>query len=153
MDSKALILLLNCGGTFMLITVSVGGDSWEEESPNLKLGLWGKCNSLGCRYTKWGDVSPWSHAVRAFALVAVLASGLGVLVSLMRLCKDMEGKIVGAMFLGAGVCMLIALTMFTSSLIDHVKSSSLISWGWSYFLGWIGTIFAFICTALASMLR
>jgi len=85
--------------------------------------------------------------------MATLAAGFGALVSLVRVFKEIDMKIVSAMFLGAGVCMLIAVSIYTSKNIDFVNNSSRVSWGWSYIIGWIGTILAFVCTAFASILK
>ena len=71
----------------------------------------------------------------------------------MRLCKEMDGKIVGVMFMVAAVSMLIALSVFTGKQIDNINNFKDVNWGWSYILGWIGTILAFVCSVLASVLK
>ena len=156
MDCKTLILLLISSGTFVLIGASAGGNYWLDLGSYYS-GLWRDCGSvfgvIVCGKIDFKDVASWLHATRAFAVIAVLASGVGALISLVRLCKEMDGKIVGIMFMVAAVCMVTALSIFTSKLVDNIEDVKDVDWGWSYILGWIGAILAFVCTVLACVLK
>jgi len=153
MDSKTLILLLISGGTFVLIGASVGGNYWVDTAVN-NSGLWKYCNDVfGCGKVEFEGVASYIHATRAFGVMSVLAAGFGALISLVRLFKEMDGKIVTGLFLGAGVCMVIALSIYTSKNIDVISNFTAIDWGWSYILGWISAILAFVCAILAAVLK
>uniref|UniRef100_A0A7M5XAN7 Uncharacterized protein n=1 Tax=Clytia hemisphaerica TaxID=252671 RepID=A0A7M5XAN7_9CNID len=154
MECKTLILLVFAAGTFVLLGASAGGDDWFINA-TVRNGLWRYCVKVldVCVTRDWDDISTKLHAIRAFAVLSVLFAGFGALVSLVRLFKDMDGKSVSALFLGAGICMLIAVSIYTDDSRKLVEFLDSASYGWSFIFGWIGTIFSFLVSALAVCLK
>ena len=154
MECKTLILLLFAGGTFVLLGAAAGGDEWFDNGVE-RLGLWRYCNKLTdiCFTRDWDYIASRTHAIRAFAVMSVLLAGFGALISLVRLFKDMDGKSVSALFLGAGFCMLVAVAIYTDDGRVTVDRNPFAKWGWCFILGWLGTILSFIVSALASCLK
>ena len=72
---------------------------------------------------------------------------VGWIVAVVRMCKELNGKISAGSFLSAGVCMVIALSIFTEENSAIVKQDG-ISYGWSYILGWISSIICFVATVI-----
>ena len=133
MDCKAFLLLCICGFTFLLVVASIGGNNWMDHHDDYDIkylydysGLWRTCKGHlffnVCRDLPFEDVASWLHATRAFAVIAAIASGVGALISLVRLWKDMDGKTVSIIFLGAAISMVIALSIYTSKRITRINN-------------------------------
>ena len=84
-------------------------------------------------------------ATRAFSILAVLASIGCVALSVLSMFSESVKWIMPFLAaIGAGVCGLIAMAIFTG---ENSQSSS--HYGWSYFLGWVGTVLAFVTSGIA----
>ena len=151
MESKNVLLFLLSAGCLALLAASVGGNSWLEI--NLaKIGLWKNCNEVtGCVTFEWDWVSSKLHAVRAFAVIAALMAAVATLGSFIRLMRDSDGKAVSAFLMGAGCCMLIAMSIYTNE--NKIQTDYIAKWGWSFILGWIATIGLFVVSGLTSCLK
>ena len=76
----------------------------------------------------------------------------GAIIALVRLCKDVDDKFAAILLIGDCVGMVIGLAMYTDFRSCLVKSDS-VSYGWSYNLGWIASILAFVVGALHISLK
>ena len=102
-----------------------------------------KDSTQTCQTYELKGLSGKQHATRFFATVAVLLSVVGGIISLLRICKDMDGKIVAGFFLGTGVCMVIALSIYTDETAEIVEYNG-VSYGWSYIMGWVAAVLSFV---------
>lgn len=150
MNIVKLLLIVGCGGVFIFMAACCGGNYWISiGDKGAGQGLW-----KGCGYNPFKDevvcnefnaVKGWVTAVRAFSLLAVLATiAAGVLALAGLFTEKIKGIVPGVFALIAGLCMIIALSIYTSETTAYV-SNSLIKYGWSFIMGWIGAIGAFAC--------
>ena len=152
MDSKTLVLFIISAGCLALLGASVGGNAWIDYKL-ITMGLWKRCSTIidVCTVRDWDHIGSKLHAARAFASMAIVMAAIGTIGSFVRLIKDSDGKAVSAFFLGAGVCMTIAVSVFTSEY--RVRHDYGAKWGWSYILGWIGAVATFVVSGLVSCLK
>ena len=74
--------------------------------------------------------------------------------SLLRLFKELDFKLVSVCFIVAGVCMMIALAVYTDLMSNSLlKVFDQWGWGWSYILGWLGCLLSFVVAGLAFFLK
>ena len=150
MDVKKIILILMCAGTFILLSASVGGNNWLDKGGNHQ-GLWRACvkflGSTVCGEFEMSNVSGKFHACRAFAAISLLLTVVGGIIAFVRLCKELDGKIVGGFFLAAGVCMLIALSVY----IDLMRG--LADYSWSFTFGWISVVLCFATGVISIVIK
>ena len=148
MNAK-IILILMCYGSFIFLSASVFGNNWlKDEYRNI--GLWRRC------YTFSGTTSCNEFSMtldnkfvcRAFAATSLLLTVVGGIIALVRLCKELDGRIVGGFFLVAGVCMLIALAVYT-----YFSKDSRMDYGWSYILGWISMVLCFVTGVMNILIK
>ena len=84
-------------------------------------------------------------AIKAFSILAVLASAGCVAVSVLSMfSKSVKWMMPFFAAIGAGVCGAIAMAIFTN---EYNSSSD--DYGWSYFSGWVGTGLAFVTSCIA----
>ena len=82
-------------------------------------------------------------AIRAFSLIAVLASvGCAALSILSMFSESIKWMMPSLAAIVAGVCGFIAVIIYTAE-------SSGGNYGWSYFLGWVGGVLAFVTSGIA----
>lgn len=137
------MLLLLGSLTFILLAASCGGPQWIK-------GETGTITTFGLKYRVktedkgiWGGKAKgWLQAVRAFSILAVLATVAGLVASLLFAMGKNTGVIAGIVYVVAGVCALIGLAIFTDKLSGA-------TFGWSFILGWIGVVFAVISGVFA----
>ena len=115
-------------------------------------GLWNSCTKYECKPYPFDEVKDKLHATRAFTTIGTLLCTAGAIIALVRLCKDVDGKIPAGLLIGAGWCMVIGLAIYTDFRSGVVKSDY-VSYGWSYILGWIASILAFVAGALHIVLK
>ena len=144
MDIKKIILSAAAIVTFIMLAASCGGDVWlsaQFGDYEVTSGLWKACSPVGCN--SYARTSKTFHAVRAFSILAVLASvgciGLAVFAMFSDSVKWTFPFIAA---IAAGVCGIIAMAIFTG----ETNSGS---YGWSYFLGWVGSVLAFVTAGIA----
>ena len=154
-DAKKVVLVVVTIGAFLLMSASNGGNNWiENEISGYKVssGLWNLCDQSTCDSYRFDSVPDKLHATRAFTTIGTLLCAVGAIVALIRLCKDVDGKIVAGILIGAGLCMVIGLAIYTDYSSDSVKLNG-VSYGWSYILGWIASILAFVAGGLNIFLK
>lgn len=139
------------GVTLVLLIVSISGNKWIFNDIE-KSGLWGfckhfcigtSCSDICITYPIDGITNDKFHVIRAFACIAVFLATVGLIVAVVRMCKELNGKIVASFFLGAGISMIIALSMYTEQATNIMKLTGA-SYGWSYILGWISSVLCFV---------
>ena len=154
-DVKKVVLVVVAVGAFLFMSASNGGNSWikgEELGQTSWYGLWNSCTRYECQAHPFDSIPGELHATRAFTTIGTLLCTAGAIIALVRLCKDVDGKIPAGLLIGAGLCMVIGLAIYTDYSSDTVKSGYV--WhGWSYILGWIASIFAFVTGALHVVLK
>ena len=149
-DVKKVVLVVVSVGAFIFIAASNGGNNWVEDdrrSITLSYGLWNVCGGSVCVAYGFDSVVGKLHATRAFTSIGTLLCAAAAVVAMVRLCKEVDGKVVAGLFIVAGVCMIIALAIYTDYSSDTVRMDK-VSYGWSYVLGWIATVMAFVAGAL-----
>ena len=155
-DTKKTVLVVVAVVAFILMSASNGGNNWiENEISGYKVssGLWNLCIRSTCASIAFDSVPDKLHATRAFTTIGTLLCAAGTIVALIRLCKDVDGKIVAGILIGAGLCMVIGLAIYTDyTSVDPSKLNG-VSYGWSYILGWIASILAFVAGALHFFLK
>lgn len=129
MDRKLLILLVCAVGVFILLAAATGGNEWLNKTRGASEGLWKTCGGSLCFDVKY-DNSKF-NATRAFAIIAVLAAAGGTVVSILRLFKELDVKLFPICFIVAGVCMMIAMSIYTDVMDPVLKIFD--SWGWGYY--------------------
>ena len=156
MDPKKIGVVIFSGVTLALLAASFGGNNWIVSDLQLnhilkdsKFGLWKLCVSVcvgpycseRCG-SRSNQVTDKTQAARVFACLALVSGIVGCIVAVVRMCKELNGKIAAGSFLTAGVCMIIALSIFTQEHSAFVKQDG-VSYGWSYILGWTSSIICF----------
>ena len=136
-----ILLLLGSIGSFIFFAACLGGNKWirDSYSGEFHQGLWRGCVGSRCDYLK-GPYASWFKAVRAFAWISVLASIAGIILAIVQLAVEhVRGFIASILLFCAAGCMALALIIF-----DAEKSSSSLSshfdYGWTYIIGWVGTL-------------
>ena len=82
-------------------------------------------------------------AIRAFSLIAVLASVACAALSVLSMFSESIKWIMPFLAaLVAGVCGFIAVIIYTAEVGGG-------NYGWSYFLGWVGGVLAFITSGIS----
>lgn len=141
-----LVLLLVCGGAFVLFGACCGGNGWRTSNLETSTGLWKDCNAIGCNDIG-NNVPDKFKAIRAFAVLAVLASAGAGLLALFGLCVDrIKGASASVLLISATICMIISLAIYTDEYKDKVGDFVFVktSWGWSWYLGWVGCVVAIV---------
>ena len=151
-DAKKVVLVVVAIGAFLLMSASNGGNNWREHKW-FSLGLWNSCDQSTCYSYRFDSVPDKLHATRAFTTIGTLLCAVGAIVALIRLCKDVDGKIVAGILIGAGLCMVIGLAIYTDYTSVEPSKLNGVSYGWSYILGWIASILAFVAGALHFFLK
>lgn len=155
MNPKRIGVAIFSGITLVLLAISISTNSWLVIDTG-KVGLWKACFSICfgqqcspeiCAVIKSGQISDKMLATRGFACFSLFLTITGCIFAVVRMCKEVTGKVAAGCFLGAGVCMVIALSIFTEENSDRVKIDR-ISYGWSFILGWISSIFCFVAMAI-----
>jgi len=111
---------------FVLLAASCGGRQWLDWWADNGLWVTSDCGAS------------WFCAVRAFSLLAIFATVAGILASLLFLLGKVPGFLAGVAYIGAGICGLITMSIYTGK----VDSYNSYGWGWSFILGWVGTCLA-----------
>lgn len=139
------LLIFFCAGAFVLFAASCGGNEWYKyETGTFKThsGLWEQCDEKGCTSIK-ATRNTLLKQMRAFSLLAVLASIAATLMAIAILFTDKIKTFFPSIFLSvAALCMVITLATFTDKNIRLIKKYTNVNWGWSYSLGWVGCVLA-----------
>ena len=154
-DVKKVVLVVVAVGAFLFMSASNGGNSWikgEELGQTSWYGLWNSCTRYECQAHPFDSIPGELHATRAFTTIGTLLCTAGAIIALVRLCKDVNGKIPAGLLIGAGLCMVIGLAIYTDA-TSHLLKFDFVSYGWSYNLGWIASILAFVAGALNIVLK
>jgi len=162
MNTKGVVILALGGVTFILLAASCGGVEWLNFEGQICIGrncgpytktesgLWRVCREApgrpACGSISSSGLADWYGAVRAFSILSVLACVAGIAATLLFIIEKLPGIIPGAIFLGAGVCGIICMSVYTEK---TSMPSQMYSYGWSYFLGWVGTVFSGITGIIA----
>ena len=134
MDTKKLLLLLGCGGVFILMAACCGGNAWFTYGP-YDFGVWKYCLKGQCVATEANTDK--QKAIRAFSILAVLASVAAGGLALIGLFSDkIKGMLSSVFLIVSLVCMVIALSIFIDAVNDNPFNTA--SYGWSFYLGWVG---------------
>ena len=151
MDLKRIGVAIFSGVTLGLLAVSIGNNYWIVNERSVKGGLWGLCvpscignycSEICVTYTVDQIKDDEFHAVRAFACIAVFLATVGWFTAVLRMCKELNVKLAAGCFLGAGICMIIALSIYTNMTSTLIKLPGAM-YGWCYILGWISSILCF----------
>jgi len=136
---------------FVLLATSCGGIQWMKAERWLgtafekQYGLWRSCVGDVCVKIDPDTLVDWEKAVQAFSLLSVLATAAGIVTSLLFVFDKIPYLVPGAAFIGAAICSLIAMAVYTSEtqvLVNNYNRLGDFKYGWSFILGWIGMILA-----------
>lgn len=133
-----ILMILGSIGTFVFIAASTGGNYWLTTSfkSDIGQGLWKICQ-YSCVSIDSSSLADWFKATRAFAVMACLAAAGAILMAILGMVSEKIKSLFVSLFLFAAAGnMVLALAIFTSK----TGSSRLLSYGWSYILGWIGAV-------------
>lgn len=161
------------GITLGLLLASIASKNWlvNDSFKGGKSGIWQTCNHICLRLISLcpyicdtyaiNQLDAKSNAIRAFACIAMLSTTVGLVIAAVRIYKELKGKMAAGCFLCAGICMIIALSIYAAQANDGKITGNLhhdllisyvtigykrpgFSYGWSYILGWISSIFCFV---------
>ena len=142
-----IILILGSIVVLILLAPSTGGKVWfrVELKSGVTLGesgLWKTCAYNRC--SNITEIPDWLKAVRAFAIISILACIAGIMIAILGLFNEkVKGLFATIFFFATGVCMIIALGIYTDKKDKYISKPG-VSFGWSYIVGWIGALGAFV---------
>lgn len=147
-----LLSLLSLG----LLGLALVSDSWLRSSdmPGSHGGLWKICVSKIC--TLYPDNVPgFFHTTRFFLVLAMLAGclaslALGASFFCSHLCSASLSTVSTMSSFGAGLCVMIAMAVFTSGESQKVLPE-MFAYSWSYSLGWL-SFFLYLGTGAVTLL-
>ena len=161
MDVKKIIVLVIGVLAFIFCAACTGGNNWIEAGfpagnvqTETSQGLWqvcssstGNCLSIDDSLKIVGQTLPgWYMACRAMAILSCLGIAAGLFLAFLGIVNDkIKGFFASVFLFGAAVCMLIALSVYTSkNNLSETAAFLKLSWnyGWSFVLGWIGVVAA-----------
>jgi len=172
-ELKNIVLVALCLITLIFLAASCGGNQWVKIGGVIDFvntigegGIWTYCKERTFVYVKncvkyEGLLLPdWLQATQAFSIFAVLFSGgaLGMAV-LTLFTEKIKIKHVAILLIIPGVCGIIALAIFTSKLGEHPEIAYLKrygispSFGWSYALGWVGSILSLLSAVVGIAMK
>ncbi|XP_054855965.1 lens fiber membrane intrinsic protein-like [Eublepharis macularius] len=134
--------------SFGLLLAAVTSDYWVEASDHS--GLWQVCQGSVC-YSYGMEVAGYIHATRAFMLMATIAGAVSFF-SLWSLFRHPNigsfslAKIAAIASLVAGLCALIAMSIFTGR-VNHSHRHG--KYGWSFGVGWASVPLSLLTGVLA----
>ncbi|XP_067254966.1 lens fiber membrane intrinsic protein-like isoform X1 [Chanodichthys erythropterus] len=141
-----------CGvAAHVLLIISTSTDNWIAFGNESIRGLWRTCATGECKILSGAIASKDSAHVyidvtRAFMLLSVLGCLAGVVlgISARKQVQSIRMRIGGIALLLAGFLAFLALVTYTVMSFIENQNDKKSDWkfGWSYILGWIGTISA-----------
>lgn len=177
-ELKNIVLVSLCIVTFIFLAASCGGTQWMKTESNfaiassIEIGIWKYCTTnpaisiyvsevTQCYTFKPSTIiyTNWMKATQAFSILAVLSSiGATVLAVLTLFIKRIKLHYVSIVMAVPCICGIIALAIFTGEINNHksiilLKLSYNFVYGWSYALGWVGSIFALITAVFGIVLN
>jgi len=85
-------------------------------------------------------------------ILAILAAGGAAMLTVFSmLTESIRGELIGAVLVSCGVCGVIAMAIFTKDVSG--SNSNGFDYGWSYALGWVGSIAAFLSSVTAFIFK
>jgi len=131
-----ILMIVGAAVIFIFLAASTGGNAWvvSKIDSDYQSGLWKSC-SPNCRTID--ILEDWFKATRAFSIMATLAAVAATLLAILGMVSEKIKTLFASLFLfGAAFCMMIALSIYTAE--TDISSSA--EYGWSYIIGWIGTV-------------
>ena len=140
MNITKVLLLAGCIVSFVFLGASCSGNVWIKlNRTSYTQGLWKACSNNICFDIRNTGVHDKYDAIRAFSLSAVLATIAASAMALFGLFTDkIKGFIASIFLVVAAICAAIGLGIF----ISIERTNVFPSYGWSFYLGWVGFGFA-----------
>ncbi|XP_070621111.1 protein NKG7-like [Erythrolamprus reginae] len=138
------------GISLLFLIIALSTDYWIEIS-TANLGLWKACNQGVCSRLGVQNLSAAFHVPRTFLFLGMFAGAvsLGGLCTMnyqQRLSKVSMIRIIYIASFSAGLCVMIAMSVFTG-----MAENSL--YGWSFALGWTSFPFYLVTGGLTYLLH
>jgi len=157
--------------TFLLLVVWCRGNQWVKVEVDVhyaylfaESGIWFSCSRREHTTIKtctgFKEFPDWVKSTRAFSILAVLLSAGGMAMAVLTLITEkVKGNYVSFIFIISGFCGMVSLCIYASEeknkSIRDIKAIYGIdySYGWTYILGWMGSILGFITSAVRLTLK
>lgn len=138
-----IILIVGSAILFIFLAGCCGGNAWlKRDTVDFQRGLWKDCVRDMC--SKIENAVDWVETVRAFAVLALVASIICLILSILILATGQgKGYYISFFALLAGGFIALALVVFTVH-----RKKDLLEFGWSYVFGWIGMTVAAVIAVI-----